>query len=98
MVALGHPGHAGTDGLDDARALMPADHRQPRTVALPDVLIGVAQPGRHHADEYLARLGRVQVDLGYLPPLSWLAEHRRLGLADPHVLASPTYRDPGYPS
>ncbi len=60
-----------THRVDDARALVPADHRQPhRRVALLDVVVGVAQAGREELDPDLVRLRVVQFKLGDLPRLA----------------------------
>jgi len=67
-----------------------ADERQARGAGGPDVLVGVTQPGRSHADENLAGLGLVQVQFGDFPWLAALAEHRRPGL---HHLLLPGGRD-----
>src|SRR5215470_5639700 len=85
-VGAGHPvaffysRDSGAGFLDHASALVAADERQARGAGGPDVLVGVAQPGRLEPDEDLADLGLVQVQLGDLPWLATLAEHRRPGL------------------
>ena len=70
MVALTHPGDARPDLLDDARALVAADHRIAVGATLADVLVGVTQATDHHPDEHLVLLGLVEVELGHLPLLA----------------------------
>ena len=71
---------ARADLLDDAGALVAADDREARhDVAVAEVLVGVAQPGGHPADQHLALLGLVELELDDLPvaarsptaPLPW---------------------------
>ena len=58
VVARLDPAHARPDLLDDAGALMAADEREAgNDVAVAEVLVGVAQPGRDIADEHLTLLG-----------------------------------------
>src|ERR1700722_13327534 len=81
VVAGLEPGHAGADLLDHARALVAAHDREPRgQVAGADVLVGVAQAGSAEADEALADLRRVELELGDLPVLPGFAHNRCLGL------------------
>jgi len=62
------PGHAPPDRVDDAGALVAADDREahPR-VALLDVVVGVAQPGRVELDPDLVGLRLVELEVGDLP-------------------------------
>ena len=63
-VAGGEVGDAGADLLDDARALMPADHRQRGgQVTGDDVLVGMAQAAAAEGDQDLPLLRRVELDL-----------------------------------
>ena len=56
------------DRLDDAGALVPADHGEPHPrVALLDVVVGVAQPGGVELDPHLVGARVVQLELGDLP-------------------------------
>ena len=81
MIAGLQPGDAFADFLDDARALVAAHNREPgHDVTVPEVLVRVAQASRHEADQHLAGLGRVQVELGYLEVLASSAQDRGLGL------------------
>ena len=58
MVAGLQPGDALADLLDDPGALVPAHHREARhDVAVPQMLVGVAQARGRITDEHLARLG-----------------------------------------
>ena len=83
---------ARTDLLDDAGAFVAANDREPgHDVAVPKVLVGVAEPGRHVADQHLAVPGPVEVELDHLPVPAQLPEHRALGL---HRPASFTRRVP----
>src|SRR5437016_958336 len=79
-VAFLDPCDAGAGRFYDAGALVAADERQARGAGGPDVLVGMAQPGRLEPDEDLAGLGLIQVQLGDFPWLAALAEHRRPGL------------------
>ena len=64
MIARRKADHAGTDFLHDACPLMAEDDRERRRMdALGDVEVGVADPARGHADEHLARLGRIELEL-----------------------------------
>ena len=81
MVAGLQPGDALADLLDDPGALVPAHHREPRhDVAVPQMLVGMAQARRYITDEHLAGLGGVQVELGDLEVLACIAQDRSLGL------------------
>jgi hypothetical protein len=81
VVARLEPGHPGPDLLDDARALVAADDRVPdRNVPGLQMLIGVAQAGRHPAHQHFAGLGRVKVEFGDLPVPTQIAKDRCLGL------------------
>src|SRR5215831_11512642 len=83
VVARFQPAHAVADFLDDARTLVPADDREAhRDVAGPQMIIGVAQPGRREPDEYLAGLRRVKIQLGDLPVLADAPQYRCPG---PHA-------------
>jgi hypothetical protein len=65
MITRLEPRNALADLLDDPGALMPAHKREARhDVPVPEVLIGVTKPGCHVTDEDLARLRRIQVQLG----------------------------------
>ena len=71
MIAGLQPGDTFADLLDDPGALVPAYQREPRhDVAVPQMLIRMAQARGHVADEHLARLGRIQVQLGDLEVLA----------------------------
>ena len=64
VVAGLDPGDARADLLDDARALVAEHHRQPGLeVAVGDVHVGVAQARVGVADQDLALLGPVEVEL-----------------------------------
>ena len=77
MVADLDPGNGVAHRVDDARALVPADHRQPhRRVALLDVVVGVAQARREELDPDLVGLRVVQFKLGDLPRLAGHAADR----------------------
>jgi len=81
VVAGLQPGHPGPDLLDDARALMAADDRvTDGNVAGLQMLVRVAQAGRHPAHQHLAGLGGIKVHLGDLKVIAQLAENRCLGL------------------
>jgi hypothetical protein len=69
VIAGRHGGHSGADGLDDAGALVTADHGKlhRRHVARDHVIVRVTQPRGHDLDEYLVGLRLVEVDLGDLP-------------------------------
>ena len=81
MVTGLHPGHARSDLLDDPRAFVAEHHGQPRReVAVGDVDVGVAQARVGVADEYLAVLRAIQVELFDLDALAWLVYDSGLGL------------------
>jgi hypothetical protein len=81
VVADLHARHARTDLLDDPRALVAEDHRQPGLeVAVRDVDIGVAQTRIRVADQDLTLLGSVEVELLDLDGLSELVHDGGLGL------------------
>ena len=85
VVADGDPGDGMAHRVDDARALVPADHRHAhRRVALLDVVVGVAQAGREELDPDLVRLRVVQFKLGDLPRLAGHAADRG-SRGDAHV-------------
>ena len=81
MVAGLDPGDAGADGLDHAGTLVAAHQRHADVAAAlgADVLVGVAQPGRLVADEYLVVLGLVEVQLGDLPVGARLVQYGSAG-------------------
>jgi hypothetical protein len=75
VVAGRHPGHAGADLLDDARALVAEHHREPALdVALHHVQVGVAQPGVGVPDQDLALLGAAELELLDLQRLAGLVD------------------------
>ena len=81
VIAGLQPGDALADLLDDPGALVPAHHREPRhDVAVPQMLIGMAQARRYITDEHLAGLGGVQVQFGDLKVLAGSAQDRSSGL------------------
>src|SRR6185437_6926805 len=81
VVAGLHPGHARPDLLDDPRALVAEHHRQPRRkIAVRDVDVGVAQARVGVADQNLAILRAVQVELFDLDALAGFVYDSRLGL------------------
>ena len=64
MVSGDEVGNALTNLLDDACSLVPEDDRElGRMDALDDVEIGVANTARRHANEHLARLRRIELEL-----------------------------------
>ena len=64
VIAAGEVVHAGADLLDDAGRLMAERHRHgPRSVAVDDREIGVAQARRFDPHQHLARPRRVELDL-----------------------------------
>jgi hypothetical protein len=71
---------------DDARALVPADHRDVPQGHVPgrEVIVGVAQAGGDHLHQHLGGAGLVELDLLYLPRPGLLPEH---GCACPHRLS-----------
>jgi hypothetical protein len=72
---------------DDARALVPADHRNVPQGHVPgrEVIVGVAQAGGDHLHQHLTGAGLVELDLLDLPLPGLLPEH---GCACPHRLSS----------
>ena len=81
MVAHLDAGDARPDLLDDPRALVAEHHRQPGLeVAVRDVHVGVAQARVGVADQDLALLRLVEVELLDLDPLAGLDDDRCLGL------------------
>jgi len=85
VVAHLDPGDGRADRFHDARALVPADHRQAhRRVALLDVVVGVAQAGRVELDSDLVRPRVIQFKLGDLPRLAGHAADR-CSRGDAHV-------------
>src|SRR5215475_8541764 len=83
VVSDVHPGHAGTDSLDHARALVPADERQPPgAVSALQVLIRMAHAGRREGDPDLALPGFVKLEFGDLPRFARFPDHRCLGTHD----------------
>ena len=73
-VARRNEGHVAPDLLDDSRALVPEQDREPHVPALrlDDVEVGVAQPAGEDANEHLARAWRIDGQL--------LDSRRRVGL------------------
>jgi hypothetical protein len=64
VVSWNEVGDALADLFDDACSLVPEDDRERgRMDALDDMKIGVADTTRRHANEHLARLGRVELDV-----------------------------------
>jgi hypothetical protein len=65
VVAGGDAGDVRSDGLDDARSLVAEDSGQGEgQTAARHTEVGVAQAGRHHADEDFAGAGLVECDIG----------------------------------
>ena len=81
MLAGTHAPHAGADGLDDARALV-AEHGRARRRrrAVDRVQVGVADAARVQAHERLARVRRLELELGDLEPSARLGQHGRTNL------------------
>lgn len=71
---------------DDARALVPADHRDVPQGHVPgrELIAGAAQAGGDHLHQHLGGAGLVELDLLYLPLPGLLPEH---GCACPHRLS-----------
>src|SRR5207244_13219180 len=81
VVAGLHPGHARPDLLDDPGTFVAQDHGQPRReVAVRDVDVGVAQARVGVADQNLAILRAVQVELFDLDALAGFVYNGGLGL------------------
>ena len=81
VVALLDAAHAGPALLDHPGALMAADDREAGDdVTVAQVLVGVAEPGRHPSDQHLVGLGLVELELGDLPVGPGFPQHRCLGL------------------
>src|SRR5215467_2250326 len=81
VITGAEPGDAGTDLFDDPGALVAADDREARhDIAVTEVLVGVAETGRHVPDEDLPGLGGIEFQLGDLEVLAHSAQHRGLGL------------------
>ena len=77
VIAGLEPADAAARLLDYPRPFVSADDRVAnRYVASAQVVVGVAQPGRGEPDEHLAVFGRVEVQLGDLPVLAHIPEHR----------------------
>ena len=77
MVSGQHVRDAVAHRFDDARALV-TEHHRPATVAedaVDEVEVGVAHTGCGHANEYLARLRRVEPHV-LDPDVTGLAQHR----------------------
>ena len=90
MVADRDPGDGRADRVDDARALVTADHRQPHgRVALLDMVVGVAQAGGEELDPDLVGLRVVELKLGDFPRLAGHAADRGSG-SDAHGDPFPT--------
>ncbi len=76
VVALRDVGDPVADLDDDARALVPADHRHGHLqVAGDQVLVGVTHAARGHLDHHLAMPRAVEVDLLDLPFLVQSPQH-----------------------
>src|SRR5215510_1577084 len=81
VVAGLQPGDALPDFLDDPGALVAAHEGEARhDVAVPQMLVGMAQPRGYITDEHLAGLGGIQVEFGDLKVLAHSAQDRSLGL------------------
>src|SRR5215468_10574393 len=90
VIAGLQPGDALTDLLDDPGALMATHQGEARhDVAVPQVLIGMAQARGCITDEHLTRLGRIEVELGDLEVLTHPAQDRSLGLHRSLLIPSP---------
>jgi hypothetical protein len=78
VVAHAEATHTGPDLLDDARPLMPSDHRQGRTdqVTGTDVVIRMAQPGGFERNQDLALFGWIEFDLFDRPLFVHSPQHR----------------------
>jgi hypothetical protein len=64
VIARAEADHSGTDFLHHPRSLVAEDDgERGRVDALGDVKVGVTDPARGHADEHLARLGRIELEL-----------------------------------
>ena len=64
MVARREADHAGTDLLDDSRALVAEDDGERRRMdALRDMQVGMADAARRHADGQLACLRRIELEV-----------------------------------
>src|SRR6266566_2089800 len=84
------PGDARPDFLDDPGALMTADHREARhDIPLTQMLVRVAQAGRHVPDEYLTGLGGIEFQLGDLKVLARSPQDSGLGLHGSLLIAGP---------
>src|SRR5215475_9348351 len=81
VVAGLQPGDALPDFLDDPGTLMAAHEGEARhDVAVPQMLVGMAQARSYITDEHLAGLGGIQVEFGDLKVLAYSAQDRSLGL------------------
>src|SRR5215831_459759 len=81
VVAGLQPGDALPDFFDDPGTLMAAHEGEARhDVAVPQMLVGMAQARGCITDEHLTRLGRIEVELGDLEVLAHPAQDRRPGL------------------
>jgi hypothetical protein len=81
MVAGPQLGDALPDLLDDPGALMATYDREARhEVAVPQVLVGMAQAGCGITDEHLAGLRGIKIEFGDLKILAYPAQDRSLGL------------------
>ncbi len=78
VIALLQRAHAGPDIHDHARTLVPEDRRkQPfRVGARERVLVGVADPGGLHFDQYFARLRALKLHPLNTERLAGLERHR----------------------
>src|SRR6185437_6809752 len=90
LVARLDAAHVRADGLDDAGALVPAHDRQPDGgVAGDDVVVGVAEPGRHQLDPYFVRLRLIELQVDDLPACVRSAGDGGAG-GDAHLLRFPS--------
>ncbi len=76
MIAGHYVVDSHADGFDDAGALVPEHHRPPAPAELPvrQANVGVADTGSCDADEHLAGLRRIELDLFDLDGATRLAE------------------------
>ena len=90
MVSRLQPDHSGTDLFDDAGPLVPSYAGKPgNEISVPEVLVRVAEPGRHVSDQDLALLRWVEVEIGDFPVLPNTVEHRCLRLHPVHPSSPP---------
>ena len=87
VVALLHAADPRPAFLDDAGALMAADHREAgQEIAVAKVLVGMAEPGRDPADQHLTLLGLIELELGDLPRRAGLPHQSCPGLHEALLL------------